>query len=63
MGRTKTSGGGAGTKYVNPGSQSPASSEVSNSSSATSAESRIKEVLKELYYLIHQVQVRSVINP
>lgn len=43
-------------KYMNPGSQSPASSEVSNSSSATSAESKIKEVLKELYYLIHQVQ-------
>ena len=57
MGRTKTSGGGIANKYVNPGSQSPASSEVSNSSSATSAESRIKEVLKELYYLIHQVQV------
>lgn len=58
MGRTKTSGGGAGgvNKYMNPGSQSPASSEVSNSSSATSAESKIKEVLKELYYLIHQVQ-------
>lgn len=58
MGRTKIAGGGAGTgnKYVNPGSQSPASSEVSNSSSATSAESKIKEVLKELYYLIHQVQ-------
>lgn len=58
MGRTKTSGGGAGgvNKYMNPGSQSPASSEVSNSSSATSAESKIKEVLKELFYLIHQVQ-------
>lgn len=60
MGRTKTvggSGGGGGSKHMNPGSQSPAPSEASNSSSAaTLAENKIKDVLKEVYYLIHQVQ-------
>lgn len=56
MGRTKGSGG-AGSKHMPPEGQSPASSEVSTSSSVASAEVRIKENLKELFSLIHQVQV------
>lgn len=55
MGRTKGSGGAA-SKSMPPESQSPASSEVSTSSSVTSAEVRIKDNLKELFSLIHQVQ-------
>ena len=48
---------------MNPGSQSPAPSEASNSSSAaTMAESRIKDILKEVYFLIHQVQVSLLSN-
>ena len=66
MGRTKTvggSGGPGGSKHMNPGSQSPAPSEASNSSSAaTMAESRIKDILKEVYFLIHQVQVSLLSN-
>lgn len=50
MGRTKTSSGGGGT-------YSPSSSD-SNSASSTAqhAEARIKDLLKELYSLIHNVQ-------
>ncbi|XP_052798971.1 SAGA-associated factor 29-like [Mya arenaria] len=54
MGRTKGSGAST-SKHMPPEGQSPASSEVSTSST-TSAESRIKESLKELFSLIHQVQ-------
>lgn len=55
MGRTKGASGG-GSKTMPPEGQSPASSEVSTSSSVASAELRIKETLKELFSLIHQVQ-------
>ncbi|KAL4223244.1 SAGA HAT/Core module component [Mactra antiquata] len=55
MGRTKGSAGG-GSKSMPPEGQSPASSEVSTSSSVASAEIRIKDNLKELFSLIHQVQ-------
>lgn len=49
MGRTKTNSGGGGS------SQSPLTSD--NSSSTAAAETRIKDLLKELYELIHQIQV------
>jgi hypothetical protein len=45
-----------------PEGQSPASSEVSTSSSVASAELRIKDNLKELFNLIHQVQVNCCIK-
>lgn len=59
MGRTKGSSGG-GSKSMPPEGQSPASSEVSTSSSVASAELRIKDNLKELFSLIHQVQVNQL---
>lgn len=49
MGRTKTNSGGGGS------SQSPLTSD--NSTSTAAAETRIKDLLKELYELIHQIQV------
>lgn len=48
MGRTKTNSGGGGS------SQSPLTSD--NSTSTAAAETRIKDLLKELYELIHQIQ-------
>lgn len=51
MGRTKTNSGGGGS------SQSPLMSE--NSTSTAAAETRIKDLLKELYELIHQIQVHG----
>ena len=50
MGRTKTNSGGGGGA-----SQSPMTSEGSTSTAV--AETRIKDLLKELYGLIHQIQV------
>ena len=56
MGRTKTTSGGGG-------SYSPSSTEsVSSSSTAQQAEARIKDLLKELYSLIHNVQVKTGIK-
>lgn len=54
MGRTKGSGGS--NVSANNSSHSPAS-ESSSSSNTAVAENRIKELLKDLYQLIHQVQV------
>lgn len=53
MGRTKGSGGG--NVSANNSSHSPVS-EPPSSSNAAAAENRIKELLKDLYQLIHQVQ-------
>ena len=55
MGRTKGSGGGS--KGAHSEGPSPAPSDVSTTSTIASAEARIKENLKELFTLIHQVQV------
>ena len=54
MGRTKTASGG--------GANSPSSDSNSASNTAQHAENRIKDLLKELYSLIHNVQVKHVIS-
>ena len=52
MGRTKTASGG--------GANSPSSDSNSASNTAQHAENRIKDLLKELYSLIHNVQVKYI---
>jgi len=54
MGGTKISSGGGN---LNVGSINSAASDANSTSSAAAAETRIKDLLKELYRLIHQVQV------
>lgn len=51
MGRTKTISGGGGTNSPSSSDSNPASN------TAQKSETRIKDLLKELYTLIHNVQV------
>ncbi|OWF42254.1 SAGA-associated factor 29-like isoform X2 [Mizuhopecten yessoensis] len=53
MGRTKSGGGGSN---VGASSSHSPSSDTNSTSSTAAAEVRIKDLLKELYHLIHQVQ-------
>lgn len=55
MGRTK-SGGGGGSSSVGASSTHSPSSDTNSTSSTAAAEVRIKDLLKELYHLIHKVQ-------
>ncbi|KAL5017625.1 hypothetical protein ScPMuIL_007214 [Solemya velum] len=51
MGRTKSGGGGSSNSSL-----SPSSGETNALSTTSAAETRLKELLKELYHLIHEVQ-------
>ena len=59
MGRNKTASGGGsgGAPQLGSGCTSPAPTDDKPGSAATATENKIKDLLKELYHLIHDVQV------